>query len=97
MAKEHLKVHLGVLPISGIESLSIIVNGTYPLNKVYPGGIHCVKGVRIRSYSGLYFPTFRLVRMQEKADQNNSKYGHFSRSDKFSSKNKINKLHGSSI
>ena len=52
---------------------------------------HCVKSVRIRSYSGPYFPTFELntkrygsnspysVRMQENTDQNNSEYGHFLR------------------
>ena len=34
--------------------------------------IHCVKSVRIRSYS---------VRMQENTDQNNSEYGHFLRSN----------------
>ena len=38
--------------------------------------IHCVKTVRIRSYSGPYFPAFGL-----NTDQNNSEYGHFSRSD----------------
>ena len=37
--------------------------------------IHCVKSVRIRSYSGPYFPPFRL-----NTDQNNSEYGHFLRS-----------------
>ena len=36
--------------------------------------IHCVKSVRIRSYS---------VRMRENADYNNSEYGHFSPSDKY--------------
>ena len=36
----------------------------------------CVKSVHIRSYSGPY-----LVWMQENTDQNNSKYGHFSRSE----------------
>ena len=33
-----------------------------------------VKSVRIRSYSGPYFPVFEL-----NTGQNNSKYGHFSR------------------
>ena len=58
--------------------------------------LHCVKSVRIRSYSGPYFPTFGLnterygvslrsispysVQMLENADQNNSEYKHFSRS-----------------
>ena len=57
---------------------------------------HCVKSVRIRSYSGPYFPGFGLnterykvsqrsispysVRMWENTDQNNSEYEHFSRS-----------------
>ena len=39
------------------------------------GEFHCVKSVRIRSYSGPY-----SVRMQENTDQNNSEYGHFSHS-----------------
>ena len=43
-------------------------------NPIYD--IHCVKGVRMRSYSGPY-----SVRMRENTDQNNSEYGHFSRSD----------------
>ena len=38
-------------------------------------GLHCLKSVRIRSFSGPY-----SVRMRENADQKNSKYGHFSRS-----------------
>ena len=51
------------------------------------------KCVGIRSYSGSHFPAFRLnterrsifpysVRMRENADQNNSEYGHFFRSEK---------------
>ena len=38
-----------------------------------------VKSVRIRSYSGSYFPAFGLnsVRILENTDQNNSEYGHF--------------------
>ena len=36
---------------------------------------HCVKSVRIMSYSGPY-----SVRMRDNADQNNSEYGHFLRS-----------------
>ena len=54
---------------------------------------HCVKSVRIRSYSDPHFTAFRLnteteygekrsispysVRMRENTDQNNSEYGHF--------------------
>ena len=38
--------------------------------------IHCVKSVHIWSYSGPY-----SVRMRENTDQDNSKYGHISRSD----------------
>ena len=49
---------------------------------------HCIKSVGIRSYSSLYFPVFGLnteylsvfSRNAGKWDQNNSKYGHFSRS-----------------
>ena len=45
---------------------------------------HCVRSVRIRSYSGSYFPAFGLnteysVRMQEHKDQNNSEYGLFTK------------------
>ena len=36
--------------------------------------LHCVKSVRVRSYSGLYFLAFGL-----NTDQNNSEYGHFLR------------------
>ena len=35
---------------------------------------HCVKSVRIQSYSGPHFPAFG---MRENANQNNSEYGHF--------------------
>ena len=50
--------------------------------------IHCVKSVRIRSYSGPHFPAFGLnterygcsVRMRENADENNSEYKYFLRS-----------------
>ena len=38
---------------------------------------HCVKSVRIRSYSRPYLSAFGL-----NMDQNNSKYGHFSSSEK---------------
>ena len=47
---------------------------------------HYVKSVRISSFSGPYFPAFGLrispywVHMRENMDQNNSEYGHFSRS-----------------
>ena len=37
--------------------------------------VHCVKSVRIRSYSGPY-----SGRMRQNTDQNNSEYGQFSRS-----------------
>ena len=41
--------------------------------KIY-NKIHCIKSVRIQSYS---------VRMRGNADQNNNRYGDFSRSDKY--------------
>ena len=58
---------------------------------------HYVKSVRSRSYSGPHFPAFGLmwteyekircissysVRMRENADQNNSQYEHFTRSER---------------
>ena len=60
--------------------------------------LHCVKSVRIRSFSGLYFPRIRTgyveirsiflysVRMWENMDQKNSEYKHFSSSVNFFSK-----------
>ena len=53
---------------------------------------NCVKSVRIRIYSGPHFLAFGMnmeryrispysVRMQENADQNNSEYRHFLRSE----------------
>ena len=50
--------------------------------KLYFAVPHCVKGVRIWSYSGPHFPAFGQsispysVRMRENTDQNNSEYGH---------------------
>ena len=53
---------------------------------------HCIKSVRIRIFSGPYFPVLTLntkrhevslrifVRMRENNDQKNSEYGQFSRS-----------------
>ena len=40
-----------------------------------PDNQHCVKSVRISSFSVPYFPTFGLNK-----DQKNSEYGHFSHS-----------------
>ena len=39
---------------------------------------HRVKSVRIRSFSGPYFPAFGI---RENTDQKNPEYGHFSRSE----------------
>ena len=57
----------------------------------YPCTCHCIKSVRIWGYSGPHFPAFGLnkeryrispysFQMWKNADQNNSEYGHFSRS-----------------
>ena len=46
----------------------------------YTDTSNSVKCVRIRSYSGPHFPTFKLnIEMRENTDQNNSEYGHFPR------------------
>ena len=42
---------------------------------------HCVKSVRIRSYSGPHFPAFGM-----NTDQNNSKYEHFLRSEQYTTR-----------
>ena len=44
-------------------------------NHIFLKAFHCVKSVRIWSYSVPY-----SVRMRENMNQNNSEYGHFSRS-----------------
>ena len=49
-------------------------------SKIFDMVLHCVKHARIRSYSGPYFPAFRL-----NTDQNNSEYGHFLRSFAYAS------------
>ena len=54
--------------------ISILSDGGDP-GCPYVMGLHCVKSVPIRSYSGLH-----SVRMRENMDQNNSEQGHFSRS-----------------
>ena len=47
--------------------------------------IHCVKSVLIRSeYGEIIRISMYSVWIRENADQNNSEYGHFSRSDSFS-------------
>ena len=56
--------------VACLTSLSIIGSIAQQINE-----LHCVKSVRMRSYSGPY-----SVRMRENTDQNNSEYGHFSRS-----------------
>ena len=48
---------------------------------LYYGDSHCVKGVRIRSYSGPYFPVFSPNAGKYGTD--NSEHGHFSRSVSF--------------
>ena len=48
--------------------------------------VHCVKSVRIQSYSGPYFPEFGLNK-----DKNNSEYGHFLRSGRNENINSISK------
>ena len=72
-----------------------IKNNIFPKKKIEPK--YCVKSVRIRSFSGPYFPAFGLnterysvlcispysVRMRENTEQKNSEYGHFSRSNYF--------------
>ena len=45
---------------------------TQQISRLHFEATHCVKSVRIRSYSGPHFPAFGL-----NMDQNNSEYGHF--------------------
>ena len=58
-----------------LDSDYILVEGDKLYTSLKVQVYHCVKRVRIRNYSGLYFPTFEL-----NTDQNNSEYKHFSRS-----------------
>ena len=58
---------------------SVRFDRSWPANTAANNSIHyCVKNVRIRSFSGPYFPTFEL-----NTDQKNSEQGHFSRSELF--------------
>ena len=59
--------------------------------KVNNGNTHCVKIVRIRSFSGPHFSAFWLntVQMRENTEQKNSEYRHFLCSDQNNVGNKI--------
>lgn len=47
-------------------------------------GPRCVKNVQIRSFCGLHFPAFELMRRDawENTDKKSSEYGHLSRGDR---------------
>ena len=55
----------------------------FPYSYWIPINHHCVKSIRIRSFSGPYFSAFGpySVWMRKNTDQKNSEYEHFSRSD----------------
>ena len=70
--------------------LGFISHCSLKLQKQFWKYFHCIKGVRIQSYSGPYFPYFHVslriqspysVRRRENVDQNNSEYRHFLSSD----------------
>ena len=79
------------------------------LKMMLKGLFHCVKGVLIRSFSGLYFLAFGLntercgvslsysVQIWKNTDQKNSEYGHFPRSVIFTEKFHYRCLAGSQI
>ena len=71
-----------------------------PINAVQNSFKHCVKSVRIRSYSGPHF-LLRIspysVQIRENADQNNSEYGHFLRSESFHIFSEKDQLHFKTI
>ena len=62
---------------------------TFDTLKIFIWSKHLVKIFHIRSFSGPYFPAFRLntkryegsLQMRESTDQKNSEHGHFSRSE----------------
>ena len=66
------------LLVFGINQLLIQSSAYYyRSNKTWENGAnHCVKSVRIRSFTGPYFPTFGL-----NTEQKNSEYGHFPHSE----------------
>ena len=67
------------------------INWYWVVNRSTSQNTHCMKSVGIRSFSDPHFPTFwqnterwelkYSVQMRENADQQNSEYRHFSRSD----------------
>ena len=56
-----------------------IVNVLWSPKYAFTFRLHCLKSFRIRSYSGRYFPTFRL-NIQSECGKMRTEYGHFSRS-----------------
>ena len=76
-------------------SVSMSVGSIFCIDQLNLFNLHCLKSVRIRSFSGRYFSAFGLnaerhsisqysVRMRKNMDQKNSEYGHFSHSVKLS-------------
>ena len=61
--------------LNELGKIRLIYPWTQDVNCTYRRRSHCVKGVRIRSYSGQYFLALRLNK-----DQNNSECEHFLRS-----------------
>ena len=75
--RKYLKISLS--PSQKISVFFLITNWLFK-------HFHCVKSVRIGSFSGPYFPAFGLIterywvmriRMRDNMEQNNSEYGHF--------------------
>ena len=83
----------GLLPPIFLSVFRVLSNIWWSLFAKIVHGYHCVKSVRIRSYSVFWSVFFHIwteygeirsissysVRIRENADQNNSEYGHFSR------------------
>ena len=81
-----------ILLITYSWSISCVQDDMFDISQKSLTIYHCVKRVRIRSYSGSYFSRIRTeygelrsistyaIQMRENTNQNNSEYGHFLRS-----------------
>ena len=84
--------HYFVFYITYSWSISCVQDDMFDISQKSLTIYHCVKRVRIRSYSGSYFSRIRTeygelrsistyaIQMRENTNQNNSEYGHFLRS-----------------
>ena len=80
---KEINFHFYCLHASPIQPYSIIIFPWFNISRVFQDSYHCVKRVRIRSYSSPHFSSVfspNAGKWGINADQNNSEYGLFLRS-----------------